>query len=148
MKLQGTTHINAARETVFNSFTDANFVAACAPDVRSLDVIEPHKRFKVIVGIGFGAVKATFDTDVEFLDKTPHDYAKIRAVGNAPGSNADVVAELYLSDAVDGGADLRWAADVVITGAIASVAARLLDSVAQQISTQFFERAKAAIERG
>jgi uncharacterized protein len=146
MKLSGSTHINAPREKSFEYFTDANFVAECAPGVQTLEVIEPDKKFKVVAGIGFGAVKATFDTNVEFLEKRPHEYAKIKAAGKAPGSNVDAVAELTLQDAPEGGTLLTWDADVSIAGAIASVAMRLLGSVTQKLSAQFFEKAKAKIE--
>jgi uncharacterized protein len=145
MKLEGITHIKAPRETAYNYFTDATFVAECAPGVQSLEVIEPDKKFKVIAGVGFGMVKATFDTNVEFIEKQPHDYAKIKAAGKAPGSNVDATAELFLTDE-EGGTQLKWIADVNIAGAIASVAMRLLSSVTQKLSGQFFETAKAKIE--
>jgi hypothetical protein len=148
MKIEGTTHIHASRETVYRYFTDANFVADCAPGVQKLEVIEPDKKFKIIAGIGFGAVKATFDTHVEFLDKRLNESATIKAHGKAPGSNADATATLNLSDADDGGTDLNWFADVMISGAIASVAMRLLGSVTQKLSGQFFECAKKKIEKG
>jgi uncharacterized protein len=148
MKLSGSTQINAPREKAFAYFTDANFVAECAPGVQKLEVIEPDKKFKVVAGIGFGAVKATFDTNVDFVEKRPHDYAKIKASGKAPGSNVDATAELALSDTDDGGTLLKWDADVVIAGAIASVAMRLLGSVTQKLSAQFFEKAKQKIENG
>jgi carbon monoxide dehydrogenase subunit G len=147
MKLSGSTHINAPREKAFDHFTDANFVAECAPGVQKLEVIEADKKFKVVAGIGFGAVKATFDTNVDFVEKRPHDYAKIKAAGKAPGSNVDAVAELKLSDAPEGGTTLAWEADVNIAGAIASVAMRLMGSVTQKLSAQFFEKAKEKIEQ-
>jgi carbon monoxide dehydrogenase subunit G len=43
---------------------------------------------------------------------------------------------------------LNWFADVMISGAIASVAMRLLGSVTQKLSGQFFECAKQKIEKG
>ncbi len=146
MKLEGTTHINAPREKTYNYLTDATFVSECAPGVQSLEVIEPDKKFKVVAGVGFGMVKATFDTVVEFLDKKPNEYAKIKAAGKAPGSNVDATAELFMTDSADGGTDLKWVADVSIAGAIASVAMRLLGSVTQKLSAQFFEKAKTKIE--
>jgi uncharacterized protein len=146
MKLSGSTHINAPRAKAYAYLTDANFVAECAPGVQKLEVIEPDKKFKVIAGIGFGAVKATFDTDVEFVEKREGEYARIKASGKAPGSNVDASAELNLSDASEGGTTLNWDADVTIAGAIASVAMRLLGNVTQKLSAQFFEKAKAKIE--
>jgi uncharacterized protein len=147
MKLEGNTFINAPRAKVFDALTDAHFVAQCAPGVQKVEEIEAGRKFKVVAGIGFGAVKATFDTNVEFVDKVPHDSAKIKAQGKAPGSNADVTADLVLTDAEGGGTNLKWIADVSIAGAIASVAMRLLGSVTQKLSAQFFDCAKGKIEQ-
>ncbi len=147
MKMDGTTHIAATRDVVFACLTDAAFVAECAPDVQRLDELEAGKRYRVIAGIGFGAVKAAFDTEFEFLDKRPNDYARIKGAGRAPGSTVDIQAELFVSDAAAGGTELRWVADVTIAGALAAVAARLLDTVAQQLSVQFFAVAKQRIEQ-
>ena len=146
MKLHGTTHIDATRAKCYAYFTDATFVGDCAPGVQSVVEIEPGKKFKVIAGVGFGPVKATFDTAVEFLEKVENERATIKAMGKAPGSNADVTAHLALVDAAHGGTDVNWDADVIISGAIASVAMRLIGSVTQKLSGQFFECAKGKIE--
>ena len=139
-------HIQAARALVFERFTDAVFVAQCVPDVRHVQTLEPGRLYAVVVEIGFGAAKSTFDTQVEFIEKTPGDSARIRAHGRAPGSLADVSANLSLHDSADGGTVLEWSADIEITGAVASVAMRMLDSVVRTFSAQFFACAKSKIE--
>lgn len=146
MKLEGKTYINAPRAKAYDYFTDANFVSQCAPGVEKVEELEAGKKFRVVVSVGFGMVKATFNTDIEFVEKRLNEYAKIKAVGKAPGSGANVTAELYLSDAPQGGTDLKWVADVVITGTIAVVANRLMGSVTQMMSKQFFDCAKGKIE--
>jgi carbon monoxide dehydrogenase subunit G len=130
----------------FDCLTDAVFVAECAPDVQRLDVLEAGRRYRVIAGIGFGPVKAAFDTEFEFLDKLPNEYSRIRGAGKAPGSSADILAELFLCDTAAGGTELRWVLDVTISGALASVAARLLGTVVEQLSAQFFDVARQRIE--
>lgn len=147
MNIEGRTRINAARHVAFDCLTDAVFVAECAPDVQSLDVLEAGRRYRVIAGIGFGPVKAAFDTEFEFLDKLPYEYARIKGIGKAPGSSADILAELFLSDAAEGGTELRWVVDVTIAGALASVAARLLSTVIEQLSVQFFAVVRRRIEQ-
>ncbi|MCW1971174.1 MAG: SRPBCC domain-containing protein [Anaerolineae bacterium] len=146
MKLEGKTYINAPRTRAYDYFTDAHFVSQCAPGVEKVEELEAGKKFRVVVSVGFGMVKATFNTDIEFVEKRLNEYAKIKAVGKAPGSGANVTAELYLTDAPQGGTDLKWVADVVITGTIAIVANRLMGSVTQMMSKQFFDCAKGKIE--
>lgn len=146
MKLEGSTVINAPRPIAYGYLTDANFVGQCAPGVERVDELEPGKKFRVIVSVGFGIVKATFNTDVEFIEKRENEYARIKAVGKAPGSGANVGAELFFSDADEGVTELKWVADVLITGTIAIVANRLMASVTQYMSKQFFDSARAKIE--
>jgi len=47
MKFTGKTNINAPLETVWAFLIDANQVAACAPGVESMEVVEENKKFKV-----------------------------------------------------------------------------------------------------
>ena len=146
MKLEGTQHIAASREKVYAYFTDANFVSQCAPGVEKLEELEPGKKFRIVVGVGFGAIKATFNTDVEFVEKRLNEYARIKAIGKAPGSGANVSADLTLSATSASTTDLHWVADVSINGAIALVANRLMGSVAQKLSGEFFACAQGKIE--
>lgn len=148
MKLEGSTAINAPRSVAYSYLTDANFVGQCAPGVERVDELEPGKKFRVVVSVGFGIVKATFNTDVEFVEKRENEYARIKAVGKAPGSGANVVAELFFADGDGGSTELLWIADVLITGTIAIVANRLMASVTQFMSKQFFDLARSKIETG
>ncbi len=131
---------------MFARFTDAEFVAQCIPDVQRVQTIEEGKSYNVAVAIGFGAARSIFDTHIEFLEKTHGESARIKAHGRAPGSVADISALLTLRDGAAGGTEVAWSADIDITGAVASVAMRMLDSVMRTMSAQFFECAKGKIE--
>ena len=50
------------------------------------------------------------------------------------------------ADGEGGATELKWVADVLITGTIAIVANRLMASVTQFMSKQFFDAARAKIE--
>jgi hypothetical protein len=147
MKLEGNTHIKAPRAEVYNYFTDAHKVSQCAPGVDKLEVLEKDKKFKIVAGVGFGMIKASFDTVVEFVERRENEFARIKAAGKAPGSNANVTADLILTDAASGGTDVKWVADVVISGTIAAVATRLMGSVTQKLAGEFFNCAKGNIEK-
>jgi carbon monoxide dehydrogenase subunit G len=147
MKLHGNLHIQAERALVFERFTNAGFVAQCIPDVQYVQTVEEGRRYNVVIAIGFGAAKSTFESQIEFLEKTPSDSARIKAHGRAPGSLADVSAMLALRDGPNGSTEVEWSADIEITGAVASVAMRMLDSLTRTMSAQFFECAKARIEQ-
>jgi len=148
MHLQGTVTINAPRAQVYEFLTDPNQVSQCAPGVESVEILEPNKRFRGTASIGFGTVKARFVGDVEWLELVAPERAKMKAHGSAPGSAADVISEMILSDAPAGATLLTWTADITIVGQLASLAARLMGTVSQKMTAVFFDCARKKIEAG
>jgi len=146
VKFDGTIQINAPREKVWASLTDPNLVSQCAPGLQSMQIITPDKEFKVVASVGFGAVKMTFDANVEFVELDAPNYARLKAHGKAPGSGVDVTSDMRLSDGQPGTTELQWTADVAIVGTIAGLASRLMGPMTKQMSAQFFDCIKAKIE--
>ena len=73
--------------------------------------------------------------------------AVVKGHGKAPGSAADVSAEMILSDTSDGGTEMKWSAEVNIMGSIASIASRMMGTVAQKLTGEFFNNVKQKIEK-
>ncbi len=147
MFFEGTVSINAPQEKVYAFLTDPDKVSQCAPGLESLKIIIPDKQFNVVASIGFGSVKATFNVDVEWEDLQPPDYAKMKAHGKAPGSGADVTSDMRLSSNPENTiTELKWTADVVIVGTIASLASRMLGGMTKKLSAAFFDCVKSKIE--
>lgn len=146
MQLQGSVTIMASQDEVWKFITDPNAVSKCAPGLESLEIIVPDKKFKVVAGVGFGAVKAVFDTNIEFLELDAPNLAKIKAHGTAPGSAVDATSEMKLSSIDDKSTKLDWTADVVIVGTIASLASRMMVGVTKKLSGAFFDCVKQQIE--
>jgi carbon monoxide dehydrogenase subunit G len=145
MLIEGTVNINAPREKVWEYLTDPEFVCQCAPGVTAVEVIVPDQQFKAIAVVGFGAVKLTFETQVEWIEVIEHDYAKMKAHGNTPGSGVDVISEMHLVPR-NGTTDLNWKADVIVVGQIANTAARLMSGIATNLTNSFFLTVKEKIE--
>ena len=146
MQLKGDVTIRAPRKKVWDFMTDPNQIGQCAPGVEKIEMIEPLKRYRGVVSIGFGAVKARFSGDVEILELDEPNRAKLKAHGSATGSVADAVSEMHLSDGPDGATNLHWTADVSVSGQLASLAARLMVPVSQKLARQFYEQVRKKIE--
>jgi len=146
MQFKGIVSIQAPRDKVWKSLTDPAFVSQCAPGLEKMEIIVPEEKFRVVASVGFGSVKATFSTDVEWLELEAPNHAKMKAHGSAPGSGMDATSDMYLSDGSNGTTELNWQADVIIVGTIASLASRLLGSVTQKLTNSFFNCVKAKIE--
>lgn len=146
MLLKGEVQINAPRKRVWDFMTDPNEICQCAPGVESIEMVESLKRYLGVISVGFGAIKARFNGEVEIIDLVEPDYAKLKAHGKGTGSVADVVSEMNLSDGPDGSTILHWMADVNVGGQLAGVASRLMVPVTQKLSTEFYEEVRRRIE--
>lgn len=146
MHFEGTVNIEAPRDRVWKFLTDAEFVSQCAPGVQEMEIIVPQEKYLAVAEVGFGSVKVVFKTDVEFLELNEPDYAQVKAHGDAPGGAVDVTSEMRLSDGANGTTDLKWTADIVVFGKIATFASRMMGSITRKLTARFFECAKAQIE--
>lgn len=146
MKFSGEATIEADREKVWSFLTDAQAVSQCAPGLESLSVIDPGQRFEAVAAIGFGTVKVRFVTDVQWVELDPPRMAKMKAHGTAPGSAADVLAEMLLEPLSEGTTQLSWTAEVTVSGTITSLASRLMGSVTKKVTANFFDCVKAELE--
>ncbi len=146
MRFEGSLTIRAPRAKVWRFLTDPDKVSHCAPGLESIEVIAPGERFRAVASVGFGAVRATFANEVEWLDLEPPSRARMKVHGTAPGSAVDATSEMLLSDGPDGATAMKWAAEVSVAGTIASIAARLMGSVAQRLTDAFFDAVRRRIE--
>lgn len=146
MHFDGKVSINADRERVWSFLTNPESVAACAPGVESMEVVVPDKQFKAITSIGLGNLKVRFNADVEFTHLDAPNKATVKAHGTAPGSATDVIAEMILSDGPDNSTLMAWTAEISVLGTIASLASRMMGSVTQKLTEEFFTCMKQQIE--
>ena len=101
MVLKGDVTIRAPRKKVWDFLNDPNQIGQCAQGVEKVEEIDPMKRYRGVVSVGLGGVKARFNGDVEVLGPDEPDRAKLRAHGTATGRAAEAVSEMSLSDGRD-----------------------------------------------
>ena len=147
MLLKGDVSIRAPRKTVWNFLTDPNQLGQCVPGVEKIEIIEPNKKYRGVVSVGLGGVKARFNGEVNVLELHEPDHARLKAHGTATGTAADVLSEMSLSDGSDGNTLVHWTADVNVSGQLASLAARLMLPVSQKLSKQFYDEVRKRIEK-
>ena len=146
MLIKGEVTIRAPRKKVWDFLIDPYQIGQCAPGVEKIEMIEPLKRYRGIVSVGLGAVKARFSGEVEVMELEEPNYAKLKAHGSASGSVADAVSEMRLSDGPNDSTVLNWTADVTVSGQLASLASRLMVPVSQKLAQVFYEQVRKKIE--
>jgi carbon monoxide dehydrogenase subunit G len=146
MLLKGDIAINAPRKKVWDFLTDPNQIGSCAPGVEKIETIELNKKYRGVMSVGLGSVKARFNGEVEILELDEPNRAKLKAHGTASGSAADVVSEMILSNGPDDATLVNWTADVMVSGQLASLASRLLVPVSQKLAGIFYDEVRKRIE--
>ena len=146
MHFEGTVEIAAPRNTVWSFVIDPTQVGQCGPGVESVErVDDTHFKAKAKVGIGF--ISAKFNSDGEMIIIAAPEHAEVKVHGQAPGSAADAVATIKLSHGeVEGTTRMAWAAEVNISGTLASVGARLIEGTANKLIAQTFACMKTKLE--
>jgi carbon monoxide dehydrogenase subunit G len=145
MRFEGTEHVAAAQPTVWAFLLDPQQVGSCGPGVESVEPVDAtHFKARATVGVGF--IKARFAVDLEMADLHEPDTATIKVHGQAPGSAVDATATMQLAADGADATTLVWAADVNISGTLASVGARLIQGTAEKMIRQTFDCIRIKLE--
>lgn len=138
MEFSGSQTMQAPQEKVWAFLLDVNNVASCAPGFQSMEELEPE-HWKAVVSVGVGPVKAKFTLDVTRPELQEPEHMVVKARGKAPGNAVDLTGEMVLAAEGESQTHMDWKANVVVSGTIASVGARLLQGTAEKLTGQFFD---------
>lgn len=144
MEFSGTQTMEASQKNVWAYLYDVNKVAECAPGFQSLEVLgEEH--WKAVIAVGVGPVKAKFTLDVTREMQEP-DVMIVKGRGKAPGSAVELAGNMHLTAIDAEKTQMDWSAQVIVSGTIASVGARLMSGTAEKLTGQFFDCLKAKLQ--
>ena len=144
LHFEGVVIIKAPRERVWSFLVDPHAISRCLPDVQSLAVGGDGK-FRATVRVGVSFIRGNFAFDVTMADLDAPQHARITGRGGGLGSAVDVDSTIDLVDGQDS-TTLNWKADVIVSGTIASVGGRLLNSTVEKKTGELFECLKAQLE--
>lgn len=145
MKFEGRVEIRAPRPKVWAFVTDPDQIAGCGPGVDSVETLDDG-RFKVHAKVGIGFINMKFVVNAELTDLHEPDEATVLASGQASGSAVNATARMVLADGPDDSTVMDWTADVIMSGMIASLGARMIDGTATKLIGQTFDCVKAKLE--
>ncbi|MEM7523325.1 MAG: carbon monoxide dehydrogenase subunit G [Pseudomonadota bacterium] len=145
MKITGENTIPMDQEAVWRGLNDPEALRQSIPGCESLEKTGDNA-FKATVTTRIGPVTAKFEGDVELGDLDPPNGYTLRGSGSAgPMGNAKGAARVSLSAAEGGGTLLKYDVDAELTGKIAQLGSRLIQSTASLLAGQFFTRFASVI---
>jgi carbon monoxide dehydrogenase subunit G len=139
MKLSGENLIAASREAVWSALNDPEILKQCIPGCESLEKVSDTS-FKATVGMRIGPVQARFAGQVNLTDLDPPNGYTISGSGSGGvAGNAKGAAKVKLTS--EGAATrLAYDVDAQVTGKLAQLGSRLIDSTAKMLAGQFFDK--------
>lgn len=145
MKLAGERVLQAPREVVWSALNDAEVLRRSIPGCESMEKTDENS-FHAVLAIKIGPVRARFSGKIMLTDLNPPDGYTIvgegsgGAAGGAKGS-----AKVRLEPLAGGATRLTWDADAHITGKLAQIGSHLIESAANLMAGQFFDRFQQAV---
>lgn len=139
MQIKGEYTIPSDVKTVWDAINDPEVLAQAIPGCENLEKVGDNA-FKANVTSKIGPITAKFSGDVELQDlNPPYSYTLVGA-GSAGGmGSAKGNAKVTLED-VEGSTKLTYAVDAQVTGKIAQLGGRLIESTTKVLAGHFFKK--------
>lgn len=146
MKLTGENRINASPQEVWRALNDPDILRQAMPGCETLEKID-DTHFKATVTTKIGPVQAKFSGEVELSDlNPPHGYTISGKGSGGVAGNARGAAKVKLEP--DGaGTKLSYDVDAQVTGKLAQLGSRLIDSTAKMLAGQFFNKFEQLVSK-
>ena len=147
MKMSGSQVIDAPREAVWKGLNNPKVLQQCIPGCESIEATSPTQMSAKVV-LKIGPVKASFTGAVTLSDiKAPESY---RISGKGEGGLAGFAsggATVKLTANSASETLMEYDVDAQVGGKIAMLGSRLVDSTAQSLANQFFDKFAAVVKQ-
>jgi len=139
MKFAGENSISAPPQKVWKALNDPEVLRKSIPGCESLEKTGDNE-FKATVVTKIGPVKTKFDGEVSLSDlDPPHGYTLSGKGSGGPAGNAKGSAKVTLKPN-GAGTLLSYDVDAQITGKLAQLGSRLIQSTAKMLAGKFFDK--------
>ena len=141
MKLEGTHHLDAPRERVYQALVNPEVLQRCIPGCERLEKTDENI-FATTIRTGVGSIKGVFNGTVRLEDLRPPEHFRIVVDGKgAPGflkGSGDLDLEAKGNTTI-----VKYTGDIQVGGTIASVGQRMIQGTAKMMAAQFFTALEA-----
>lgn len=137
MKIEGSHSLVGPRQRVYGLLTDPVALAKLMPGCEKLEPAGTDA-YRVKMKLGIAALSGSYQGTVKLSDQKPPESLRLAVQARAPGGIAEGSGTLRLEEKA-GKTTVHYAGEVKVSGMLASVGQRLLDSAARTVIGQFFK---------
>ncbi|HRH51046.1 MAG TPA: carbon monoxide dehydrogenase subunit G [Panacibacter sp.] len=137
MQLTGNHVIDASPVKVWALLMDTDTLARIVPGVTKLERID-DTNFKSTLGVKLGPVSAAFSGSLQMEEVVQEKGFTLKVQQNSKVGNASAAIKISLTPVEESKTEVSFDGDVKLSGMLASMGQRLIGSVANTLSKQFF----------
>lgn len=134
----GATLVPATPEEVWRTLLDPEKLAAVIPGCHALDMVRENE-YQATVSLGVGPVRGRFEAKVALSNLDPPKSVTLAGGVIGPLGTSRGVGTVRLAPE-DGGTRVRYDYSIEVSGKVAAVGGRMLESATKVVVGQFFER--------
>ena len=141
MKIEGTHHLTAPRDRVYQLLVDPDVLQRCIPGCERLEKTGENT-YSATIRAGVGSIKGVFTGTVRLEDMRPPAHYRIVVEGKGTPGFVKGSGDLDLEER-DGGTLIKYTGDLQVGGTIAGVGQRMIQGTAKMMAAQFFTALEA-----
>ncbi len=144
MLLQGKFQLPSDVDKTWAFVSDPGKVIECVPGLESYTVGE-NKRISAVVKVSIGFIRGTFQATTKVTKEDPTTHTAVLELnGSGAGSGFGAVVNVVVG-ALGGQSELKWEANVSISGPLGSLAKPLVEGNIKKIVNQLFDCVRAKL---
>lgn len=147
MEFDGEFVVDSSPEDVWPYFTDPEILQDAAPGCKEITMLSPS-RARATVEVGVGSVKPSFEVEAIVTECDRPHRLEVEASGEASRNSFWVQAWQELEDNGDGTTTVHWGATAEVSGIIASLGQRAIQSVTDKLVDEFFRDIQRHVDAG
>ncbi len=137
MELKGRHTVNATPETLWNMLMDTDTLSKIVPGISKLEKTGDNA-YKSILEIKIGPVGGSFTGNLQMENIEEQKGFTLKVQQNSSVGNATAAIKIELNPINSNETEVAFDGDVKVTGLLASMGQRILGSVANVLTKQFF----------
>jgi uncharacterized protein len=145
MQLAGKHVINAVPSMVWKILMDTDTLAKVVPGISRLEKTGDNT-FKSILEIKLGPVNSSFTGSVQLEEITEEKGFTLKVMQNSKIGNASAAIKINLLPVDDKKTEVAFDGDVKLSGLLASMGQRVMGSVSNTLTKQFFANLEKELE--
>lgn len=139
LTVSGRHSLPATPETIWRRIFDPQSLAILIPGCQQLEQVGPDE-YRGIIRVGIAAVGGTYSTQVRITEQRAPDYCAFTGTVDGPTGTIQGHVSFTLTPRADDCTELAYQGQAIISGALGSLASRLVESVAQTLLKQGLDR--------